>query len=40
MALDGQIPRAFPSGCPFTLDDLLRGDRAQIDALLVPNEEL
>ncbi len=40
VALDGQLPRAFPSGCPFTLDDLLRGDRAQIDAFLVPNEEL
>ncbi len=40
VALDGQLPRAFPSGCPFTLDDLLRGDRAQLDTLLVPNEEL
>jgi hypothetical protein len=40
VALDGQLPRAFPSGCPFSLDDLLRGDRAQLDTLLVPNEEL
>jgi len=40
VALDGQLPHAFPSGCPFSLDDLLRGDRAQLDALLVPNEDL
>ena len=40
VALDGQLPRPFPSGCPFSLDDLLRADRAQLDTLLVPNEEL
>lgn len=40
VALDGQLARPFPSGCPFSLDDLLRADRAQLDALLVPNEEL
>jgi len=40
VALDGQLPRAFPAVCPFALDDLLRGDRAQLDGLLVPNEEL
>jgi hypothetical protein len=40
VTLDGQLPRAFPSGCPFSLDDLLRADRAQLDTLLVPNEEL
>jgi hypothetical protein len=40
VALDGQLPLALPLGCPFTLDDLLRGDRAQLEALLVPTEEL
>lgn len=40
VALDGQLPRPFPTGCPFSLDDLLRADRGQLDALLVPNEEL
>ena len=40
VALDGQLPRAFPTGCPFSLDELLRADRAQLDTLLVPNEEL
>ena len=40
VTLDGQLPRPFPPGCPFTLDDLLRGDRAQLDGLLAPNEEL
>jgi hypothetical protein len=40
VTLEGQLARPFPSGCPFSLDDLLRGDRAQLDALLVPNEEL
>jgi hypothetical protein len=40
VALDGQLPRPFPTTCPFTLDDLLRGDRAQLDGLLAPNEDL
>jgi hypothetical protein len=40
VALEGQLAQPFPSGCPFTLDDLLRGDRTQLDGLLVPNEEL
>jgi hypothetical protein len=40
VALDGQLPRPFPAACPFTLDDLLHGDRAQLDGLLAPNEDL
>jgi hypothetical protein len=40
ITLEGQLPRGFPLACPFTLDDLLRGDRGELDALLAPNEEL
>jgi hypothetical protein len=40
VALDGQLPRPFPLRCPFSLDDLLHGDRTQLDGLLAPNEEL
>jgi hypothetical protein len=40
VALDGQLPRPFPAACPFTLDDLLHGDRAHLDTLLAPNEDL